>query len=155
MFKIIIIILLIHLINGVTNDDAYIFLKTFMPYSDRLDPNINNDIFLNNTIKYALLTRNKTLWNKLIPNEIFLNDVLPYTIVNEPRDDWRKLFYLSICQDDTIINSKNSSQVIEIINTIGWNIVNPSIHFQAAPPNKINKISPFQIMHEHVNIYIF
>lgn len=54
------------------------------------------DAVLNETVTYALFTREMDLYNgytQSLPFDIFTNYVLPYAVLSESRDNWRKYFY--------------------------------------------------------------
>jgi Transglutaminase-like superfamily len=111
-------------------------------------PSDLNFPFLNETIHQALETRQKYSWGPLISDSMFLNDVLPFSVLLEPRDFWRNANFTSF-MSSLVSDCDTVTCAAQQLNLNAWNIVEPHIIFQAAPPNELNSYGVFETMNRH------
>lgn len=71
-------------------DEAFKFLKTYMPLSDRAD---YSDEFFKDQVRLAYEAREFFSWGKSIPDDIFRHFVLVYRVNNENLDTARAVFF--------------------------------------------------------------
>lgn len=129
--------------NQTEYDLCYDFLTSNMPERD-----ISNvlDPILNETITYALYTRNTLNYASpsIIPFNIFLNNVLPYAHLSEARDNWRRFFFTQLSNYTSYWNENDytiTNITLFIINNLEKLFNN--LHFESDQTPLI--MSPFEV----------
>jgi len=98
----------VYAVNQKDYEECESFLKEYMPSRD-IGNNPSFPELMNETITYALLTREQYSYAKDLPMEIFMNYVLPYYTLTEPRENWRKYFYLKFYNKSMEFSNNNNN----------------------------------------------
>uniref|UniRef100_A0A7S3LRB2 Transglutaminase-like domain-containing protein n=1 Tax=Aplanochytrium stocchinoi TaxID=215587 RepID=A0A7S3LRB2_9STRA len=121
------------------------YLLKHMPESDVGRLSVE---YIGENVGLALVARQCFPWASAtnVPWNVFLNEVLPYASLAEPRDNWRYTLFRYMRKVVEASNIQTSIDAAIISNAKAWDIVSPRIRFAAAPPNKLNHYSPFEVM---------
>lgn len=129
--------------------ECFEFLVRHMPARD-LGMNVS---MLADTVAYALEARDTFPFAAAVPWHIFLNDVLPYSVLAEPRNPWRPLFFRYFATSNKTAALRADNMTLAAVgfwmNTYGWRMTTPWIHYVESQTDTINGYSPFQVLAAH------
>lgn len=124
---------------------ALFYLIENMPDPDVKHPRISANFLATLVVKKVKKRLNR--W-KSIPWNIFVEFVLPYASLSEPRDESLSESFMTKLEgyvDGLLAPDQTLSDAALTLNRKGYAFTNPPIVFVAAPPNKVNAYSPYEV----------